>query len=240
MIECNTLSFEVVLENLKEICKKKKIKVKEETLREVARRCGGDMRSAIIDLEMLKYGDMDLGLIERNRTEDILKALFKVFKTKDARIAGEAFYVVNEDIGKQILWLEENLPKEYEGEDLAKAFDCLSRADVFIGRIRRWQHWRFLIYANNMISSGVALSKKEKNKKQVVYKPTTRILKLWMANMKYQKRKAIAAKIGEKCHTSSKRALEILPYMKHLIKQGNEGIIKDLDLSEDEVTWLRK
>lgn len=41
------------------------------------------------------------------------------------------------------LWIEENIPYEYKGEELARAYDALSIADVFRGRIHRQQHWRF-------------------------------------------------------------------------------------------------
>ena len=81
---------------------------------------------------------------------------------------------VKEDLDESFLWLEENLPKEYEGKDLERAFDCLSRADVFKGRIRRWQHWRFLVYINDLMTAGIALSKDEKYKKVISYTPQKR------------------------------------------------------------------
>ncbi len=242
LIELNELNYEDIFKKLKEICDKENIQYQEELLRDLARRSGGDLRASITDLQLLtsegKLTNLDL-IGERNRTENILHALMKIFKTTDASIAKDAFLNVNEDMDKQILWLEENLPKEYEGKDLTNAFDCLGKAVVYLGRIRRWQHWRFLVYANNMISSGVALSKKEKYKKFVQYKPTTKILKLWMANMKYQKRKEIANKIALRCHTSSKRAIQdILPYVQNMIKKGKE--FPEFDLSNDEITWLKK
>jgi len=46
-----------------------------------------------------------------------------------------------------------NLPKEYtKAEDLAKAYENLSLADVYFGRIRRWQYYRFYVYIYNLLS----------------------------------------------------------------------------------------
>ena len=59
--------------------------------------------------------------------------------------------------------------------------------------------------------------------------------------MKYMKRKDIAAKIGEKCHTSTKRAIkDILPYVQKMVVAGNEEIVKSLELNPEQVEWLKK
>jgi len=243
MVEFHTLAYTSIFVKLKDICEKENIVYEEELLRDLSRRAGGDMRAAITDLQLCTTtGTLNLDVIsERNRTENMLQALMKVFKTTNADIARNAFIDVNEDTNQQMLWVEENLPREYEGEDLARGFEALSMADVFTGRIRRWQHWRFLVYVNHYLTANVALAKKEKYKKFVTYKPTSRILKLWMANMKYNKRKDIAAKIAEKCHTSKKRAIkEILPYVQKIIQQGKMDLIKYFDFNTDEVMWLKK
>jgi len=244
MIELAPLDHEAIAKRLKYICDKEKITYEEDVLRDLARRVGGDLRAAITDLEILssegKIENLDM-MGDRHKTEDIEKALFIVMKTLDADIARNAFNDVNEDIPTQLLWLEENLPKEYEGEDLANAFEALSRADVHLGRIRRWQHWRFLVYASSQVSAGVALAKKEKYKKMIEYKRSGRILKLWMAKMKYMKREEIARKIGEKTHTSTKRARnDILPYVKRMVQLGNLKLQKEFDLTNEEVMWLKQ
>lgn len=244
MVQFNALDHKDIFKRLKVICITENIDYDESVLDDLAMRSGGDLRAAITDLQLLSSdGELkDLDLIsERDRTENIIQALLKIFKTKDAEIASSAFYDVDEDVNKQMLWMEENLPKEYEGEDLAKALDCVSKADVYLGRIRRWQYWRFLVYANNMLSSGVALSKKEKYKKFVQYKPSTRILKMWIYKNKYLKRKAICEKIAHKCHTSANRILkDVLPYVQHMIKLGKTDLVQEFDLNEEEVAWIKK
>jgi len=143
-----------------------------------------------------------------------------------------------------LLWIDQNLPFEYvKAEDLARAYDKLSKADVFNRRIRRWQHWRFLVYINALITAGVAVSKDEKYKKFVQYKPTGRLLKLWWAKQKGMKKKAIAGKIAEKTHSSVREVLKDIEYFKVIFKKNKEmgkAIAEYVDLDKEEVSWLRK
>jgi len=129
------------------------------------------------------------------------------------------FDKTNEDLNECMLWLDENLPKEYSSEDLKKAYEKLSRADVFQGRIRRWQYWRYLVYINILITSGIAISKKETNPETPEYTRTSRILKLWMAKVRNAKKKSISEKIATVTHTSKHRALkDTYPYLRKILQ----------------------
>jgi replication factor C large subunit len=234
---------------LKRICDGEGLKHEEDALKTIARRSGGDARGAVNDLEILAIlGEINKKTVdelnERNKTETIINALMKIFKTRDSSIAKGAFDNVEEDFDQCMLWLDENLPKEYTNPvDLARAYDVLSRADVFKGRIHRWQHWRFLDYANNLMTAGVAASKDEKNKNFVQYKPTGRILKMWWAKQKNMKKKAIAEKIAAKTHTSKKEVIKNIDYFKVIFKNNKEmadKITAQLDLNADEVDYLMK
>jgi replication factor C large subunit len=251
IIEFAPLDYLSIFEILKIICNNEKIKFDEIILKGLARRAGNDARAAINDLqtltietkELTKKSLEDLG--ERNKEDSIVNALFKIFKTTDPGVAIRAFDNVREDLNEQLLWLDENLPREYtNAEDLANAYDKLSKADVFNRRIKRWQHWRFLVYINALITAGIAVSKKEKYNRYIQYKPTGKLLKLWWAKQKSMKKKAIAEKIAEKTHTSTKEALKAtLPYLQVSFKKNKyfrNELINELDLSKEEVEWLRK
>ena len=78
------------------------------------------------------------------------------------------------------------------------------------------------------VMSHVRLSKKEKYPGFNKYTRTTRILRMWQFNQKNAKRKAIAAKIAEKTHTSSKRIIkDTLPYIMQIF-QSNKAIADNL------------
>lgn len=244
-IEFGTLSYVTVFNILKKICESEKINYKEDVLKDLARRSGGDARGAINDLQIITSVKNtienldDLG--EREQTESIMNALRVIFKSMKAENVLNALDKTDLDLDEALLWIDENLPKEYKGEDLVGAYEKISRADVFKGRIRRWQHWDFLIYINALLTAGVATSKKEKNGFFVNYKRTGRILKLWQAKMRNAKRDIIAEKLAEATHTSKKRAIQELMYLRQIFKNGKgEGIAEQLELSDDEVGWLRK
>lgn len=251
LLKLNTPSYLSISSVLRDIASQEKIKLDEETLKTIARRAGGDFRAAINDLQSIS-GVTGLteekkleSLGERNRVETVMNALMKIFKTTDLSIAGAAFDEVEEDPEKCLLWLEENIPHEYEkSEELWKAYDSLSKASVFMGRISRWQYWRFLVYVNLLSAGGVALAKEEKYHKFVGYKPSSRILKLWRVSISNKKRRAIAQKIAIATHTSTKRVIQgTLPYLKIILKKEKNlagPLTKELDLDDTDIEWLRK
>ena len=250
LIEFKQLDYLSIFKILKRICEHEKIKFEEEVLKALSRRSGGDARAAVNDLQTLTHEKKELAkesleeLSDRNKTDNIMSALNKIFKTTDLKIAISAFDNVEEDLNEQLLWIDENLPKEYtKPEELAKAYEMLSMADVFNRRIRRWQHYRFLVYINALITAGIASAKKEKYKELVQYKPTGRILKLWWAKQKSMKKKAIAEKIAVKTHSSKKEILKnTMPYLPVMFKnkEMKNNIIKELDLNDEEVEWIKE
>jgi len=248
MVLFQSLNYLTIYNALKEICNKEDIVYEENSLKALARHAGGDMRSAINDIQTLSSIGVSeesiKGLSDRNKTETMMNALMVIMKTTEASLAIKAFDNVDEDIDQSFLWIDENLPKEYtKPKDLQHAYHCLSLADRYRGRIRRWQHWDFLIYINAFITAGVAVSKEEKYHSFVKYSPTMRLLKIWQANQRYQKRKQIAQKISEKTHCSKKEALKsTLPYLKPMFKVPgiSERLVHELDLDQEEVEWLKK
>jgi replication factor C large subunit len=234
---------------LKNVCRGEKIIFDDDALSVIARHSDGDLRAALNDLQMLSAGRQRVTRIDaeslsgRNKTENIESALLRIFKTTDPAVAKAALENVDEDLDELFLWVDENLPREYlKPEDLARGFDALSMADVFKGRILRWQHYRFYVYCYELLSSGVAVAKAEKYKGVVEYKETSRKLKIWIANMKAQKKKAIAEKIAAKTHTSKKQALtQTLPYLRIIFRKNKMQAVKIaqyLDLDSEQSEYL--
>ncbi len=231
---------------LKNVCDKEGIIYDETALKILCRRTGGDLRAALNDLHILT-SDKKLSVeklsqnLSRNKTETMFNALFKILKSTDIEITAKAFDDVDEDIDKCMLWLDENIPKEYNGEDLARAYEMLSKADVFLGRIRRRQHWRFLSHANTLMTAGVSAAKNEKKKGFTKYVQPMRLLKIWQANRKYAARKSIVEKIAAQTHTSTRKTLqETLPHFKQVFQNNKEFADEQTKILklEEEVEWL--
>jgi replication factor C large subunit len=250
LVKFEELNYEKIFPVLKEICKSENINYDESSLKSLSRMVGGDLRAAINDLQQLSAASGKLGkeelasLSHREKQDSIKNALTRIFKTTDPKLAIGAFDNVNEDMDQRMLWLDKNLPEEYtEPADLCRAYDKLSKADVFSRRIRRWQHWRFLVYINALITGGIAVSKDKKYDKFVDYKPTGRLLKIYWANIKNMKRKAIALKIAQKTHTSKREILKNFEYYQIIFKKNKEmadSIATELDLEKEEIAYLQK
>ena len=134
--------------------------------------------------------------------------------------------------------MEENIPYEYKGTELAKAFDALSHADVFRGRIYRQQHWRFLVYENFFLGAGIAAAKKYNRTGWTNYKKPSRILKIWLQNQRAAKKKTICEKYAQHCHLSKKQAMKDFLLIKQILV--NQTIRKEIKLDEDEIAFLDK
>jgi len=238
LIEFKTLSHLSIFTVLKKICESENIQFNEMDLKSLARKAAGDMRGAINDLQSLVQDKkiLDKEAIEevadREKVESILNALVKIFKASDAQVANSALDYVKEDLDHSMLWIDENLPKEYtNAKDLAAAYDCLSKADVYRGRIRKRE-----------MTAGIAASKQEKNREFIKYSQTMRLLKIWKANMRYSLRKQIAEKIALSTHTSKKETIQnTLPYLSIMMKknkQMKDALINELELTDEEVGFL--
>ena len=248
LVEFKRLDHQTVLSLLRKVAAAEKIEYEEKALASLARRAGGDVRGALIDLQTLVEGNLftmeQLNLLsERHQMDTIFNALLRIFKTMDAFVARTAFEDVEEDLNTVQLWIDENLPKEYtRAADLFRAYERLSRADVFRGRIMSRQHWHFLAMINVLLSVGIALSKERKYETFVRYTQTQRLLKLWRAKMKYQQRASIAEKIAEKTHCSTRVALQsAVPYLRLAFRKDAKRmkpVAQELDLNKEEMGWM--
>ncbi|MGM5483461.1 MAG: replication factor C large subunit [Nanobdellota archaeon] len=229
-------------ELLGSISKKENFEMEEEHKSMIAESAQGDMRAAINDLQMVvKNGKVDKTLIdnldERMQDKEMKYTLKNIFKGDNPKNMLRSFDDVGEDHNKLMIWLDYNMPKEYQGKiERAKAYGCLTKADVFMSRIRRKQHWRFLVYINALLTAGVGLSKDKINPIDIHYKEGNRILKIWQANMKYSKRKSICEKLAEKQHSSIKQVTKDFSYIKNAILSSSEWI----GLDEEEKKYLQK
>ncbi len=238
LLEFKPVNYLEILELFKKICEKEKIKYNETKLKNIARKNYGDVRASLLDLDgSIIDKKISEETNEREYVQAIEEILRLVFKSKDVNVLLKAFSNVDEDLDEIFLWIDENLDKEYTGDDLIKAYDRLSKADVYRGRILKRQYYRFLAYQNILMSVGVGLSKKEKRNGFVDYKRSSRILKMWIAKNRNAKRKSIAGKLARKTHNSMTKVYKDLDILVKFLKE--EKIAEELELDDDEIKWLR-
>lgn len=241
VVQLKEVDYKLILDILTKICTKESCIVSKDVLTSIAIKSRGDIRAAINDLQILVKTDTTLvrDLGERNKEESIFSALQYIFKNSklDTKMI-DIFDEVNLEIDDIFLWMDENIPLEYKGEELLRAYEALSKADVFKGRIYRQQHWRFMVYEYFFLGAGIASSKKENKTGWTNYRKPTRILKIWLQNQRNLKKKTICMKYAKYCHISTKQAMKDFLMLRIILK--NQKVREDLRLSEDEIMYLDK
>ena len=209
-----------IVKKLEEICQKENIKCSKDIIKQLAKISEGDLRSAINDLEMLSKGKKEIivkdleGLGKREREENVFDTLKIIFKTKSPIASRMSIQNVDKDPDEIFWWIEQNIANEYENpEEIAKAYEMLSRADIFRGRISREQYWKLLKYMIDLMTIGVALSKKEMYRKFSRYEYPDRIKYFGMTKFKRAKEKQQLLELSSQLHCSTKKIrMEFLPY----------------------------
>jgi replication factor C large subunit len=239
LIELKSIDTETITRFLKKILEKEGKEENYHFLRQIALKSQGDMRGALNDLQAHSIGEINIVNVEekRNREEDIFKVLKKLFQEKEDNL--NLFDRTKMSLDEILLWIEENIPKEYSGKALEKAYDALSNADKFRGRIYRQQFWRFLVYQNIFQTAGISHAKKNGINKFTKYERPKRILKIWINNQKTAKKKTIAKKLAKYSHCSTKKAMRDFGILRKIL-QSNIEIQNKLKLSEEEMDFLRK
>jgi len=242
MIKLREIDYKTIKDVLINVLRKENKFIDSKILTSIAVKSKGDLRAAINDLQAIsKLEDpSSVKFDERNKETDIFNSLRQIFKNKPTNELLNVFDSVNMNIDEIMLWIEENIPAEYKGAELARAYDALSKTDVFKGRIYKQQYWRFLIYENILLSYGISASK-DPNRIQknsfTSYKKPTRILKIWLNNQRTEKKKSIAQKYSKYVHVGEKRAMKEFSLVKTILR-ANQKIQEELKLTQDEVAYL--
>ncbi len=165
LIQIKDIHYNTIKRVLIDILRKEKKFIDSEILTKLSIKVKGDLRAAINDLQAISDLE-DPSLVtfdERNKKTDIFNVLKQIFKTKPTKETLRVFDSVDMQMDELILWVEENIPAEYKGEELARAYELLSKIDIFRRRIYRQQYWRFLVYENIFLSYGMCAAKIPRN-----------------------------------------------------------------------------
>lgn len=235
---------------LKRICLREGIDAEEEALKFIAQRSGGDVRSAINDLQALAQGKTRLSyedvswLAYRDRQENIFTVLKMILYARSCMSAKQAVDMADVDPDMLFEWIYENVPRHLtHPEDLARAMDALSLADVYRGRIRSTRSWKFTRYFLDLMTAGVAMAKrKTKPSGWIPFNFPKRIRALSRSKAQRKFELEIGRKIKRKSHISAYRASkEILPYIRVIFENNVNmaaGIASWLDLDAEMIKYI--
>lgn len=164
-IQCRSLRKVSIIKLLREIADKENLEVNDAVLDVIARNSGGDMRSAINDLQALGQGvfsDVEFLDLHRDIQEKIFTFLQTMFDQKTIKNARNI--LSNIDFDYKILHriIHANLPALVtQTKDLHQVITNLVDADTLISRIMTRMDFSLLPYYFDLVSGGVILSVKK-------------------------------------------------------------------------------
>lgn len=244
LVKLDSVHTNSIAAHLKQILENEGIEYEDSAVKSIARRAGGQMRSAINDLEAVARGQDrvtgdDLSVTGyRDKDQDIFEALKMIFKTENLDTARRSTDNLDEDAGTLLEWVRENIPREYQrSEDRANAFNYVSKADLYNGRIRRSMNWKLLKYVYLFSTVGVALSKRAKYKGWTKYQYPSKIRRMGSSRAARNKMQSIASKLGKSLHISNRESRSMLPFISELLEH-NPGIQEQLGLNDEEKEFV--
>jgi replication factor C large subunit len=217
----------------------------------IADRCGGDVRSAINDLQTMLTGSKvaDEGGLAVLGARDVqlspFDAVRRVIHAKDFRRARDAAMDTDEEPANFLTWVEQSAAGAFDDpRDRAAAYESLARADLFLARASKLNAYVFWSYATDMMTAGVGLPRKGQLRQGFKIEFPS-----WLRMMSASKgqrgvRRAVGLKLARYTHSSSREILsESLP-MYATIFRGKESmelrrrLAESLALSEEEIAYL--
>jgi len=212
LLKLKRIPVNLIEKRLRDICKKEKLKIDDDTIRKIAINSNGDIRSAINDLETASIG-------YREREKNIFDVLRTIFKGKDLKTVLKSIDQCDKDIDEIIWWVEQNIYTEFkETGEIAKAFDILSKADLFRSKIIISRNYRFKGYMKNLIA-GIALVRKKPYYRFNLYRPPDRLVILGRTKMIRYRMDEIYKDLGNFLHCSKRKVKKQLPYLKIILKE---------------------
>lgn len=246
MIEMKKLSPKLIVGYLEKICKIENIPYDLEALKIIAERASGDMRSAILDLQMAsvlgKVGVREVNITgAKDRQVDVFSVIRHIIYATTVSSARKALDEYAYDPETLMLWIEENLYKFYtKPEDLALAYDRLAKADHYRTLANQKRMWRFLLYFLEMMTAGVALAKSTKPTYSKIDFPE--ILRLLSKQRRSNEiRQNVIQEIAKKCHMSTNKAkTEMFWYLLVMLKNEDfkSKLLKRLRIDEEAKNYI--
>jgi replication factor C large subunit len=221
------------------------VRVEKGVLSSLARWADGDVRSAVLDLQMLSVGGKpvseerftSIGFRERGKVlQDVLSC---IIRSKSIKANRAAIRNSDADPDDLFLWLESNIfAASSDPAFIAGAYDALSVADVFRGRVARQQNWRFKAYMSDIMAGVSSLSAQDLQKPET-YRFPDRIALLAASRFRRAAIAPLVDRIGTELHCSEREALlAYVPFLR-LMARGGPRAAEALGLSPEEAGALR-
>jgi len=236
---------------LKKVCESEEISCSLDAIQQIAEGAGGDLRSAINDLQAAASGRKvleveDISTSGRDVKENIFKAMQRIFKSTDCKKAMEAARGLDESPEDLVHWIDENLPVQYASKDgdlgdIRTGFGYLSRADLYLGRVKKRQNYGMWRYASMLMVCGAAISKTKPYPGFIKYQSPSLWKRMGQIRSKRDLRDNIASKVGEHSFESMRYSRNnLLELYSRMLKEEESAIeiTAGLGLELEELIYL--
>lgn len=244
IVEYKRLTRRDIQTALYRILKVEGIFVPKEIIAEIAKRASGDLRAAINDLQTVVSGGVEDAaevLAYRDVEKSVFQVLGTIFATDNVKKARMASWNLDMMPNELLLWIDENIPYVYpKPADMARAYEALSRADIYLARAQRTGNYGLWKYATDMMSAGVAVAGIKKKGFLRFYPPKT-IKLLTESKEERSLRDSILRKVMKEMHMAKLEAIETVRIFRAIFENNPEvaaHIAVFLDLGDKEIEFL--
>ncbi len=203
-----------IAKRLRFICSREKVACDEDLVTALSERADGDLRSAVSDLQLLCAGKTRIGLKDadvlgfRDIRGSIFETLDRVLKASSLKAANKGMESVDEDIGSLILWMSENVDVVMSHpEDMDRAMQLLSRADIYLGRVRRNQDFGLWNYARKLMAA-LSIARKHPHGSKERYRFPSYLRSMSRTKESRSAMRETSLRIGRLIHTSSRTVMD--------------------------------
>jgi len=247
LVRFQQVRIPLIIALLQKICLLEHVKAEFEALERIAQNSKGDVRSAINDLQSLSEENHSLTLQDtmmlssRNKDISMDETLRRYFSAQSIAETSSMLAFSSVDYDDFLLSVSDNLPKRYtDPAELAKAYDYVSQADLFRGRIGT-ENWHLLKYFYNALSEASAVNP-QSYKPFTFISPPIRIITLFWTKGKRNMLDAICGKIGAQCHVSHGTAKhDFVPYVRAILqKKPKSPLAAWFKFTPEEIDFLVK
>ncbi|MBR2254597.1 MAG: replication factor C large subunit [Candidatus Methanomethylophilaceae archaeon] len=225
------------------------VEVEAEAMEMIAANADGDMRAAVRNLQSLALGqdtvtaEMASELSKRDDRSDMYELMSAIFRGHEPSKARTLAIKLDSEPGDIMIWVDENLPYEFRNKgDLMRGYEKISKADIFLSRVRRRQYYRFMAYASDLMTMGVASSRmSEEYSRDRLHFPSY-LMKMSRSKAVRATRASVVYKIAVNLHTSTKRVeLDVLQPFKTIAQNDEtirQALVQEFGFDEEEMGFI--
>ncbi|MBN2102148.1 MAG: replication factor C large subunit [Candidatus Aenigmarchaeota archaeon] len=228
LVKFSKVTAPSIEKKLKSICDAEGIEYDDMVIKSLARWSGGDLRSAIIDLQAVGEGmkkiteDDLLSLGFRERETDMFSILPTIFRAGKISVAKRMIWDADKDADMVFWWIENNIPVEFSRpEEIQRSLNILSKADIYRSYVSKQQNWRFKAYMVDLMSAVSVGRKEEPRHGWMKYEAPSKIAMMAFTKNERAELKELYGKIGSYAHLSNRGVKrDLLPYLRIVLQSG--------------------